>query len=139
MACSSSATSRVAFDIILLHDSSICIDSPPEVESRARNPRDVGSQKRASVIGLDIPDEANNSIDNSNIANMNQGFLKCSYDMVRDSIEKHPYCFVFGSIFSRPKAFQVFQYLVQGPGIAGPCFLFVDEDGLIGSVRFAEV
>lgn len=87
---SSSATSRLPLDDTLHRGSLNCLDSPPDAESKTKIPRDGVGKRHArvnSIMGLVTPDKTNNSIDDSNIVNMNQMFLKHSCEVVRDSIE----------------------------------------------------
>lgn len=86
---SSNASSKVAIGAFLMGESSPYSYSPPEVESRARNPRAEGSRRRASVnslMGLPVPVEVDNSIGDSSIANMNRVFLRRACEVVCDSV-----------------------------------------------------
>lgn len=87
---SPSATSRVPPKVILLCESAVGLDSPLEVESRPKLSKVGIHRRRASVnsiMGSPIPEEAKNSINDSNIANMNQQFLNRAEEVVCESFE----------------------------------------------------
>lgn len=74
---------------ILVGESSTFSYSPPLVESRVRNSRVDGYKRRANVnslMGFQTPEEADNFINDSHIANMNQVFLSRACEVVCDSV-----------------------------------------------------
>lgn len=82
----SSASSRIAYGALTTHDNQLC--SASAGVSRSMRSMHGEHRRRASVnliMGMDIPDEADSSIDGSDIVNMNRVFLNRASEVVRDS------------------------------------------------------
>lgn len=84
---SSNATSRIAHDAIVLHDSNVLLDSSLEIELRPKSRRAGCGRKHISVnnmISLEPPPEVDYLINDSNIHNRNWAILKHYEEVVNE-------------------------------------------------------